>query len=128
MRSRRIPTPQNTSPPDDAPPAPKSIVPAPAKTPKSISRPHSPPASAAQTISSDLPGLGTPDTQTNTSIRDTSDEINRESPERPRPQSPTLPASFYDAAPPVPPPSPRSTHAHTNILYTPRLQTTSASL
>src|ERR1017187_1148465 len=100
-------TPRNTSPPDDAPPEPTYSAPAPAKILKSTGPPHFPPDEAAQTTSSGPPTSGTPDTQTNPSIHDTSDETNPESPPHPRPQSPTLPASSCDAVPPAPPPSPR---------------------
>ena len=66
--------PRNTSPPDDAPQSPTWSAPAPARIRRSAARRRSPPASAAQTASSDPPGSGTPDIQTNTAIRDTSDE------------------------------------------------------
>src|SRR6202166_4930227 len=120
-------TPQNTSPRDDAPPAPTCSAPAPAKNQKSAELPHSFQGKAAQTISSDPPDSGKPDTQTNIETRDTSDETNLESPPHPRPQFPTLRASSYDAAPPAPPPSPHSNRANTNTSYTPHPQTTSES-
>ena len=77
--------PQNTSPPDDAPPTPTCSAPAPAKIPRSSAPRHSSLAPATQTASSGPQDLGTPDSQTNTSIPDTSDETNGESPPHPRP-------------------------------------------
>src|ERR1700683_4849406 len=86
-------TPQNTSPLDDAPRSPTYSAPAPVEIPWSTARQTSLPASAKQITSSDLPDSGTPDTQTNTATRDTSDETSRECSASPPRQSPNLRAS-----------------------------------
>src|SRR5271166_4249053 len=107
--------PRSISAPDDALPAPKCSALAPAKNPKSAALPHSLPVSKAQITSSGPPDSGRPDSRKNISTRDISDETNRESQEHPHPQFPTPPASSCDAVQLKPPPSPRSTHADTNI-------------
>ena len=89
---RFLPRPQNTLPRDGAPRSPKSIAPAPEETHWSNAPQRSPPDEAEQKASSDPPNSGKPDSQTNTSSPDTSDETDRECEESPPHQSPTPPA------------------------------------
>ena len=120
-------TPRNTSLQDDAQQSPKSTAPAPARIRKSAAPQHSPPASAAQTASSDPPDSGTPDNRTNNAIRDIFDGTSRECAANPDLRFPILHASFCDEIRQAPPPSPRSGRAGTDTSYTRHLQTGVAS-
>src|ERR1039457_452378 len=119
-------TPQNTSPPDDAPRSPTCSAPAPARRPKSAARLRSPPALAARTALSGPPDSDTPDSRTNSASRDTSDETDRECAESPRPLCLTLRASSYDGIRPAPPPSPRLGRGDTDSACILRLRTGAA--
>src|SRR5579864_2238983 len=101
---------------------------APAKIPKSTAPRHSPGGATRQTTSSDPPGWDMPDTQTNTSTRDTFGGTDRARAANPRPRFPIPAASGDDETPPGPRRSRHPAHADTDTWYTPRPQTTAASL
>src|SRR5215469_645556 len=125
---RPPPTPQSISPRDDARQWPRWTAPAPAGTLRSDALRHSPPDAAAQTAWSDLRDLGRPDSRTNTSIRDTSGEIDREYAPSLRQQCP-VPAAWRDGEiPPVPRRSPRLVRGGRDTWCILRPQTGAASL